>query len=105
MKIRLQVVDREGGKHTVETVTGRSLMEALRELDYGVAAICGGLCSCATCHVIVAQEWSDRLPARGSDERELLAALSRGSADSRLACQIPLCPELDGLQLTLAPEE
>ena len=50
---RLIVVDRDGRAHDIDAKPGVRLMEVLRELDYGVAAICGGLCSCATCHVYV----------------------------------------------------
>jgi ferredoxin len=42
----LKVVDRDGKEHDVEMKSGLKLMEALRELDYGIAAICGGMCSC-----------------------------------------------------------
>ena len=48
---RMIVVDRDGKEHDIEAKPGLKVMEILRELDYGVAAICGGLCSCATCHV------------------------------------------------------
>src|SRR6202042_1507269 len=50
---RMIVVDRDGKEHAIEAKPGLKIMEILRELDYGVAAICGGLCSCATCHVYV----------------------------------------------------
>jgi ferredoxin, 2Fe-2S len=101
----LRVVDRDGVAHEVEAKTGRSVMETLRELDYGVAAICGGMCSCATCHVYVAAEWLDKLPARTSDERELLAELSHARGDSRLSCQIEFDASLAGLRVTIAPDE
>lgn len=78
-------------------------MEVLR--DYGVAAICGGVCSCASCHVYIAPEWVDRLPPRLDDEQQLAGALSHYRERSRLACQIPLHAGLDGLSVTLAPEE
>ena len=55
---------------------GKAADAYLRELDYGVAAICGGMCSCATCHIYVDPEWADKLPAPQSDERELLNELS-----------------------------
>jgi 2Fe-2S ferredoxin len=105
MSIRLNVVDREGVEHQVETAPGASLMETLRELEYGVAAICGGMCSCATCHVYIAPEWLDKLPERQSDESDLLAELQFRQDNSRLSCQIELKQEYDGLRLTLAPEE
>ncbi len=52
----LKVVDRDGVEHEVQSETGLKVMEVLRELDYGVAAICGGMRSCATCHVYVDPE-------------------------------------------------
>lgn len=105
MSIRLNVVDRNGGEHEVETPPTGTLMEALRELEYGVSAICGGMCCCATCHVYIADDWADELPSRHSDEGDLLSELQFRQETSRLSCQIPLSENLDGLRLTLAPEE
>lgn len=105
MTLRLNVTDRDGVEHAVDASPLSSLMEALRELEYGVSAICGGMCSCATCHVYIAPEWMDKLPDQQGDERELVAELPDHKATSRLSCQIPLSPALDGLRLTLAPEE
>src|SRR5207245_6327422 len=65
------------------------------ELDYGVAAICGGMCSCATCHVYVDPEWQSRLPEMMSDERELLSELTHYQQNSRLSCQVEFTPELE----------
>jgi 2Fe-2S ferredoxin len=80
-------------------------METLRELDYGVAAICGGMCSCATCHVYVDPEWTSKLPDPMSDERELLTELSHHQQNSRLSCQLEFTNELAGLRITIAPDE
>src|SRR2546430_16391190 len=80
----MRVVDRDGVEHEVEGKTGLKVMENLRELDYGVAAICGGMCSCATCHVYVDPEWQTRLPAMMSDERGLLSEPGHYPEDSRL---------------------
>lgn len=101
----MRVIDRDGKEHQVEGKTGLKVMETLRELDYGVAAICGGMCSCATCHVYVDPQWQTRLPAPMSDERELLNELSQCQDNSRLSCQIEFTPELDGLRVTIAPDE
>lgn len=105
MNIRLNVVDRNGEVHDVEASTGSSLMETLREYEWGVAAICGGMCSCATCHVYLAPAWGPKLPDRNSDESDLLAELQFGKGTSRLSCQVRLTDALDGLCLTVAPEE
>jgi 2Fe-2S ferredoxin len=101
----LLIVDREGQEHRVTGRTGVSVMETLRELDYGVAAICGGMCSCATCHVWVDAEWVARLPARQGDEQELLQELTSFKAESRLSCQLQFSDALDGLKVAIAPDE
>jgi len=101
----LRVVDRDGIEHEVDAKTGLKVMENLRELDYGVAAICGGMCSCATCHIYVDAEWAGKLPAPMSDERELLTELEHYEARSRLSCQLEFTPELAGLRVTIAPDE
>jgi len=100
------VTDREGQEHEVEGQVGLKLMETLREYDYGVTAICGGLCSCATCHVYVDPEWMPCLPAPQSDEKELLVELQFYEPErSRLSCQVDFTEELDGLRLKVAPDE
>jgi ferredoxin, 2Fe-2S len=101
----LLIVDRDGHEHRVTGRTGVSVMETLRELDYGVAAICGGMCSCATCHVWVDAEWVARLPARQGDEQELLQELTSFKPESRLSCQLQFTDALDGLKLAIAPDE
>jgi 2Fe-2S ferredoxin len=101
----MRVVDRDGLEHEIEARTGLKVMENLRELDYGIAAICGGMCSCATCHVYVDPAWVDRLPAAMSDERELLSELANTEDNSRLSCQIEFTPALAGLRVTIAPDE
>jgi 2Fe-2S ferredoxin len=102
---RMTVVDRDGKEHEVDAKPGLKVMEILRELDYGVAAICGGLCSCATCHVYVDESWADRLPKRQSDEQDLLTELSDyRPATSRLSCQIEFTDALSGLKVTIAQD-
>ena len=100
------VTDRDGNVHTVQGRPGLKIMETLRDLEYGVTAICGGLCSCATCHVLVAPEWVGRLPAPQGDEKELLVELQSYDLErSRLSCQLEFTESLDGLELTIAPDE
>jgi 2Fe-2S ferredoxin len=101
----LRVVDRDGVEHEVDAKPGLKVMETLRELDYGVAAICGGMCSCATCHVYVDPEWTSKLPEPMSDERELLTELSHHEQNSRLSCQLEFTNDLAGLRITIAPDE
>lgn len=103
----IKVTDREGGKHVLEIESGRSIMEPLREIDNGIEALCGGMCSCATCHVYVDAEWRDKIQGVTDDELDLLEDTEcfKGEGSSRLACQIVMSDALDGLTLTVAPEE
>jgi 2Fe-2S ferredoxin len=102
---RMFVVDRDGKEHAIEAKTGLKIMEVLRELDYGVAAICGGLCSCATCHIYVDPAWAGQLPKPQSDELELLKELSDYREPvSRLSCQVDFTDALSGIKLALAPD-
>ena len=102
----MYVTDREGGEHVIEIENGGNLMEPLREIDNGVEALCGGMCSCATCHIFVEDEWATKLREAGDDELELLEDTEcYREGNSRLSCQLSMTPELDGIRLTVAPEE
>jgi ferredoxin, 2Fe-2S len=100
------VIDQHGNEHIVERPAGCKVMEVLRELEFGVAAICGGLCACATCHVYIESSWTAQLPAKSSNEQDMLSDLTHyRAATSRLSCQLVFTPELDGLKLTIPPDE
>jgi 2Fe-2S ferredoxin len=102
----IYVTDVYGQEHTIEAPAGSKLMEVLREYEFGVAASCGGFCSCATCHVYVDPAWIGKLPEMQYDERELVSILSTyRQGTSRLSCQVPFTEELDGIKVTVAPEE
>jgi 2Fe-2S ferredoxin len=101
----IKVTDRDGIEHDVQANTSFTLMENLRDLDYGVAAVCGGMCACATCHVYVDPEWLPKLPAMHSDERDLLRDLSTYRDNSRLSCQIRFTEALAGLKVRIADDE
>ena len=103
---KMLVTDRDGKFHEVEGRAGLKIMETLREFDYGVTAICGGLCSCATCHIFIDPQWVGRLPAPQADEKELLVELQHYDAGrSRLSCQVEFTEALDGLPLTISEDE
>ncbi len=104
---KLYVTRRDGTQVELDgTTDGRSIMEVLRDQDIDVEAVCGGCCSCATCHVFVDDAWLTQLPERGDDETELVESTEHFYGNnSRLSCQIPFSDDLDGLKLTVAPEE
>ena len=101
----VRVIDRDNKERSLEAPSGSTLMEPLRDMDDGVAAICGGMCSCATCHVYVDEDWVARLPAAMSDEGDMLGDLTSRRPNSRLSCQIVLTDALSGIRVTIAPEE
>ena len=85
--VKVVVTDREGQVVEVEAQTGISLMENIRELDNSVDAICGGLCSCATCHIYVDSHWIQKLPPREEEEALLVGgSVNYDHEHSRLSC-------------------
>ena len=103
--ITIKVTALDGQEYELEARPNDVLMELLREQEWGVAALCGGMCSCATCHVLVDEAWLESLPAKESDEEELLEILDHFQPNSRLSCQLRMQEAHDGLCLKLAPEE
>ena len=95
---------RDGTTEPVEARSGRSLMLNIRKPGQ-IQAICGGCASCGTCHVYVAEDWVDRLPPIKPDEEIILAFSDWRRPNSRLSCQIRVADELDGLAVTVAPED
>jgi ferredoxin, 2Fe-2S len=103
---KLVVVNRAGEEKTVEAGAGLSVMEAIRDNGFDeLLALCGGCCSCATCHVHVDPDWAGKLVPMSEDENDLLDSSDHRDATSRLSCQIPLTAELDGLRVTIAAED
>ena len=104
--VKLVVTDKDGRDVEVDARVGLSIMENIRGLPRSVEATCGGMCSCATCHVLVDPEWVARLPARRYEERVMLATSpSFDTQRSRLSCQIVVKAELEGLRFTVAPDD
>jgi 2Fe-2S ferredoxin len=104
--VNVTVIARDGVERIVDGQAGWSLMEVMR--DNGVddiLALCGGCCSCATCHVFVGDEFLDLLPPQSDDENDLLETSPHRSAASRLSCQIECTTALDGIRLHIPPED
>lgn len=102
--MRIILVDGKGREHELEAVEGWRVMEIIRDWGLPMEGTCGGACDCATCHVIVAPQWADRLFPPREEELDKLDELPLIEPTSRLSCQILYSPELDGLEVTLAPE-
>ncbi len=103
---QLIVVTRDGEERAITGEAGLSVMEVIRDAGIDeILALCGGCCSCATCHVHVDPEFAAKLTKMGEDENDLLDSSSDRDANSRLSCQIPFTDALDGLRVTVAAED
>lgn len=91
-------IEHDGSEHKVDIEEGRSLMQmALDNSVPGVDADCGGECACGTCHVIVDKDWIATVGNASDVEIQMLDMTPDKAGTSRLACQIPMTEELDGL--------
>jgi 2Fe-2S ferredoxin len=103
---KIYVSTREGVESGIDGVDGLSIMENIRDNGFDeLLALCGGCCSCATCHVYVSANDLQRLSPMAADENDLLDTSSHRMSRSRLSCQLTCSPELDGLRLQIAPED
>lgn len=103
---QVHVTDRDGETKSIDATLGSSLMQVIT--DNGISellALCGGMCSCATCHVYIDSEYQDLLPAIHDDEDGLLSCSDHRKDNSRLSCQVRMTAEMDGLRVTVAPED
>ena len=103
---QLIVTTRSGETSTIDADDGLTVMEAIRDNGFDeLLALCGGCCSCATCHVHVDPEFAALLPPMSQDEDDLLDSSDDRDETSRLSCQIPFADELDGLRVRIAAED
>ena len=103
---KITVISRDGQGREVEAENGLSLMEVIRDNGFDeLLALCGGCCSCATCHIHVDPAFADRLPKMSEDENDLLDSTDHRNETSRLSRQVPVTDALDGLIVTIAPED
>ena len=106
MTIRLNVIDREGKKMAIDIEEGTTIRDAIVERlspdNYGV---CGGNCSCGTCHVYVTPDDIKKLKPKEEDEIHILNdAAVKPTENSRLACQVELQKEYNNITVTIAPD-
>ncbi|SCW38055.1 ferredoxin, 2Fe-2S [Sphingobium faniae] len=97
---------RDGSSDTISAPVGHSLMEVIRDAGMDeLLALCGGCCSCATCHVFIDPAHFDLLPPPGEDENDLLDSSDHRTEYSRLSCQVMLDDSLANMKVTIAPED
>lgn len=103
---KLTVTTRGGETSEIEVEAGVSVMEALRDNGFDeMLALCGGCCSCATCQVYVDDTAGGELAAMSEDEDDLLESSDHRTPTSRLSCQLVMTDALDGMKVTISPED
>ena len=103
---KLTVTTREGETSDIEVDEGVTVMEALRDNGFDeLLALCGGCCSCATCQVYIDDTGAGTLPEMSEDEDDLLESSDHRKETSRLSCQVPFTAALDGMKVTISPED
>ena len=101
--IQIRFIHADQTEETITAATGQSLMKSAVDANVsGIEADCGGVLTCATCHVMIDSPWAERLSRPIADETDMLDfAASPVEPGSRLSCQVRLVPELDGLVVRL----
>ena len=98
---KITYIDSSNEERTVDAKVGDSLMETALVNDVpGIDADCGGACACATCHVYIAEQWVDKIVKAEDIEEDMLSVVDGVLANSRLACQIDVSEDMDGLVVT-----
>lgn len=97
---------RDGEEKSIVAENDRSIMDAISNEGVDeLLALCGGCCSCATCHVYIDDEHLAQLPVMSELENDLLDSTSHRTKNSRLSCQLMVGDELNGMRVTIAPED
>jgi 2Fe-2S ferredoxin len=102
---KITFIQVDGERIETDAKPGNTVMEVAKELDLPMLAACGGALACATCHVIIDEDWYERCGEISEDEEDLLDAAHDLSPTSRLCCQIKVSEDLDGLVVKLTPME
>ncbi|MGB0671907.1 MAG: ferredoxin family 2Fe-2S iron-sulfur cluster binding protein [Rhodospirillales bacterium] len=102
---KMVFVDTNGKEHEVDAPEGLSVLELAHRHGFDLEGACEGSLACATCHVIVDEDWYERLDEAKEEEEDMLDLAFNLTATSRLGCQIRMSDELDGLRVTIPPSE
>ena len=98
---KITYIDFNGNSKNIEVENGLTVMEgAIQNNVPGIDADCGGSMACATCHVYVNEEWSNKISPAEDAEQDMIDMAFEPKKNSRLSCQLIVSNELDGLIVT-----
>ncbi|NGY04868.1 2Fe-2S iron-sulfur cluster-binding protein [Solimonas terrae] len=104
--VAITFIEDNGTRHQVDAEPGTNLMEAATlNMVPGVLGMCGGICSCATCHCYVGDDWRAQAGAPAEGELQMLDAVTHRRPGSRLGCQVIVSEAMDGITITLPPDQ
>ena len=98
----IRFIEFDGTAREVNARAGTSFLTAAKKNGVDLEGACGGSLACATCHLIVDEEWYARLPPAAAAEKVLLDVAFEMTATSRLGCQLKMTKELDGCVMRVA---
>jgi 2Fe-2S ferredoxin len=98
---KMTFIQPDGTRTEVEAPEGLSVLEIAHRNKIELEGACEGSLACSTCHIVVAQEWYDKLAAASDDEEDMLDLAFGLTSTSRLGCQVIMKSDLDGLVVTL----
>ncbi len=99
---RLTFISPENKEYFVDAQNGKTLMQIAVENNVeGIDADCEGSCACATCHIIVPEDYRSVAGSAHEDESALLDFLDNRRSGSRLSCQIEMVEDLDGMTIKI----
>ena len=97
----INFVQKDGSVKTIDAPVGISILEVAHQNDIDLEGACEGSLACSTCHVVVAEDWFDKLPESSEDEEDMLDLAFGLTQTSRLGCQIIVTEEMEGLTVSL----
>ncbi|HLV39436.1 2Fe-2S iron-sulfur cluster-binding protein [Xanthomarina sp.] len=105
--VNIKIIDRDGVAHNIVAPTdmAMNLMEVVRSFELapeGTFGTCGGMAMCASCQCYVIS--NTVLPEKQDEEEAMLSEAFYVKENSRLGCQIQMTPQMEGLEVELAPE-
>lgn len=102
--VRVRFIAADGAVTEADGVPGSALLDLAQASGMPLEGTCEGQMACSTCHVIVAREWFDKLPAAVEEEEDMLDLAAGVTRTSRLSCQVVLTEKLDGLEVGIPAE-
>jgi len=99
--VKVTFVTNDGSKVSADAEAGTPLLDVAQIAGMPLEGTCEGQMACSTCHVIVADEWFDKLSPAAPEEEDMLDLAAGVTRTSRLSCQIELTEALDGIEVRI----